>query len=158
MLKYVDIKIVFQEIPEEITLAINISNCPCHCKGCHSAYLADDIGIELNEEALANLISSNKGITCVAFMGGDSSPLEVEHLAAFIRDKYTGLLTAWYSGREYGYYTKVNYKVFNFVKYGPYREEFGPLNKKGTNQILFRTHIDKEGLLTLEDITSKLQK
>ena len=44
MLKYVDTKVVFQEIPDEITLAINISNCPCHCPGCHSSYLAEDIG------------------------------------------------------------------------------------------------------------------
>lgn len=44
MLKYVDARVVFQEIPDEITLAINISNCPCHCKGCHSQYLAEDIG------------------------------------------------------------------------------------------------------------------
>ena len=28
MLKYVDSKVVFAEIPDEITLAINISNCP----------------------------------------------------------------------------------------------------------------------------------
>ena len=30
MLKYVNTGIVFQEIPDEVTLAINISNCPCH--------------------------------------------------------------------------------------------------------------------------------
>lgn len=31
MLKYVNCGIVFQEIPDEVTLSINISNCPCHC-------------------------------------------------------------------------------------------------------------------------------
>lgn len=31
MLKYVNTGIVFQEIPDETTLAINISNCPCAC-------------------------------------------------------------------------------------------------------------------------------
>ena len=41
MLKYVDTKVVFAEVPDEVTLAINISNCPCHCDGCHSEYLAD---------------------------------------------------------------------------------------------------------------------
>ena len=29
MLKYVDTDIVFQEFPDEVTLAINLSNCPC---------------------------------------------------------------------------------------------------------------------------------
>ena len=44
MLKYVNTAITFAEFPDEISLLINISNCPCHCKGCHSAYLAEDIG------------------------------------------------------------------------------------------------------------------
>ena len=39
MLKYVNTDIVFQEIPDEVTLAVNISNCPCRCPGCHSQYL-----------------------------------------------------------------------------------------------------------------------
>ena len=36
MLKYVNTAVVFQEIPDEVTLAINISGCPCRCPGCHS--------------------------------------------------------------------------------------------------------------------------
>jgi anaerobic ribonucleoside-triphosphate reductase activating protein len=70
MLKYVNYDIVFQEIPNETTLAINISNCPCHCKGCHSSYLAEDIGEPLTERVLEKLIRENKGITCISFMGG----------------------------------------------------------------------------------------
>ena len=44
MLKYVDTLVTFSEIPDEITLCINISNCPCKCPGSHSSYLAQDIG------------------------------------------------------------------------------------------------------------------
>ena len=44
MLKYVNTDIVFQEIPDEVTLAVNISNCPCRCPGCHSEYLWEDVG------------------------------------------------------------------------------------------------------------------
>ena len=58
MLKYVDTKVVFQEVPDEITLAINISNCPCHCINCHSSYLAEDIGEPLDLQHLTNLIKS----------------------------------------------------------------------------------------------------
>ena len=47
MLKYVNYDIVFQEFPDEVTLAINLSLCPNGCPGCHSAYLKDDIGEEL---------------------------------------------------------------------------------------------------------------
>ena len=47
MLKYANFDIVFQEVPEEVTLAINISNCPNQCPGCHSKnvdYLTRVIG------------------------------------------------------------------------------------------------------------------
>ena len=54
MLKYVNTGIVFQEIPDEVTLAINISNCPCHCPGCHSHYLWEDIGLPLDTDAQNN--------------------------------------------------------------------------------------------------------
>ena len=62
-MKYVDAKVVFAEIPDEITLAISISGCPCHCKGCHSAYLAEDIGVPLSEAELTLLIKANEGIS-----------------------------------------------------------------------------------------------
>ena len=73
-MKYVDTKIVFQELPNEITLAINISGCPCACIGCHSSYLSQDIGESLTKEALQQLIRKNKGITAILFMGGDANP------------------------------------------------------------------------------------
>ena len=56
MLRYADYDIVFQEIPDEVTLAINLSNCPNHCKGCHSAYLMEDVGEPLTEESLSTLL------------------------------------------------------------------------------------------------------
>ena len=36
MLKYAGYDIVFQEIPDEVTLAISLTNCPNRCPGCHS--------------------------------------------------------------------------------------------------------------------------
>ena len=50
MLRYVDYDIVFQEIPDEVTLAINLSNCPNRCKGCHSPHLLENVGESLTEE------------------------------------------------------------------------------------------------------------
>ena len=66
MLKYVNTGIVFQEIPNEVTLAINISNCPCHCPGCHSHYLWEDIGLPLNADAIDAFADQyGKDITCI---------------------------------------------------------------------------------------------
>ena len=56
MLKYFDKAIVFQEIPDEVSLAINITNCPHRCKNCHSPYLRENIGTELTYEELDLLL------------------------------------------------------------------------------------------------------
>lgn len=136
MLKYVNYDITFQEIPDEITLCINISNCPCHCNGCHSSYLAEDIGEKLTLDKIYKLIENNEGITCICFMGGDSSPKEIDMFARCIKDLYD-IKVAWYSGRqELSKY--INLKWFDFIKLGPYIEEFGPLNSKTTNQRFYQ--------------------
>ena len=83
MLKYVNTGIVFQEIPDEVTLAINISNCPCHCPGCHSYYLWDDVGLPLNTEAIDDFVKTfGSDITCISFMGGDGDPKAVSQPAS----------------------------------------------------------------------------
>lgn len=162
-MKYTDTDIVFQEVPDETTLAINISNCPCHCPGCHSAYLAEDIGTELTWEELKRLIERNKGITCVSFMGGDADPAYVSYLASKVRG-ITGLKTAWYSGRS-EISSEIDVCNFDYIKIGPYIEELGPLKSKTTNQILYKVHapqlncyhcVETE-INRLEDITYKLQ-
>lgn len=152
MLKYVDTKVVFAEIPDEITLAINISGCPCNCKGCHSSYLAKDIGEPLDLQHLTNLIDSNKGITCVCIMGGDANPSEVDDIAQDIKEYYPELKVGWYSGRQ-ELSKNIELGNFDFIKLGPYIEEFGPLNSKTTNQRFYKVS-DGE----LVDITSKFWK
>ena len=152
MLKYVDAKVVFAEVPDEITLAINISNCPCHCKGCHSPYLAQDIGEPLDLQHLTNLIDTNKGITCVCIMGGDSDYVEVNDIAQDIKNYYPELKVGWYSGRQ-ELDKEINLKWFDFLKLGPYIEELGPLNSKTTNQRFYKVVNDE-----LIDITSRFWK
>ena len=151
MLKYVDTKVTFAEVPNEISLCINISNCPCACKGCHSSYLAEDIGNKLNSDSIKELINNNKGITCICFMGGDSNPLEVDTLAHFIKINYP-IKTAWYSGRQ-ELSKNINLNNFNFIKLGPYIEDLGPLNSKTTNQRFYKI---EEGELV--DITNLFWK
>lgn len=136
MLKYVDTLVGFKEVPSEITLCINISNCPCHCKNCHSPYLADDIGKELTLDVIYKLIDNNEGITCICFMGGDSSPKQIDMFAKCIKDLYD-IKVAWYSGRQ-ELSKDIDIKNFNFIKLGSYIEEFGPLNSKTTNQKFYK--------------------
>ena len=65
MLKFCETSIVFQELPNEITLYITISNCPYNCNGCNSSYLQKDIGKKLDVEVLSELLIENDGITAV---------------------------------------------------------------------------------------------
>lgn len=156
MLKYVDILIAFSEIPDEITLAINLSNCPCHCEGCHSAYLAGDIGEVLNWESLEKLIKDNTGISCVSFMGGDNDPHSVDVLAEMVKYKYPNIKTAWYSGRQ-ELSERIHLKYFDYIKLGPYEEDKGPLNNPNTNQRLYHVvHMKRDNKLI--DITNKFWK
>ena len=140
MLKYVNTMVTFSEVPDEISLCIEISNCPCHCGGCHSAYLAEDIGKPLVGMVLReDLINKNKGITCVAFMGGDSDPESINNLAEYIKT-WPGLehlKVAWYSGRQ-ELSKEIDLKNFDYIKLGPYIEELGPLNSKTTNQKFYK--------------------
>ena len=153
-MKVASYDIVFQEIPGEVTLALNLSGCPCHCKGCHSPHLWEDTGEELDEALLDNLIGTYKGlITCVAFMGGDQAPEEVARLAAHavnqqsaISNQQPPLKAAWYSGRMK---MPAADGPFDYVKIGPYREELGGLKSKKTNQRLY-----KRSGGVWEDITS----
>lgn len=142
MLKYVNYDIVFQEIPNETTLAINISNCPCHCKGCHSPYLAKDIGTELTSYSLLELLKKNKGITCVAMMGGDSEPQEVEYFSELVRS-IAGLKYAWYSGRQ-ELPKNIDISKFDYIKLGPYVEELGGLKSPTTNQRFYEVQMSRE--------------
>lgn len=136
MLKYVDVLVSFQEVPDEISLCINISNCPCHCEGCHSSYLAEDIGEYLTYNKVLELVNSNKGISCVCFMGGDSNPGDINGLAAVIRTQ-TNLKVAWYSGRQY-IPEGLNLSYFDYIKIGPYIPKLGGLDSETTNQIMYK--------------------
>lgn len=153
MLKYVDTLVSFQEVPDEISLCINISNCPCHCQECHSPYLAEDIGKPLGYWTLDNLIKTNKGISCVCFMGGDSEPEWIVALAFRIRRNFPKLKIAWYSGRQHIPDNFFPLRYFDYIKVGPYIPKLGGLDNVNTNQIMYKIEDGK-----LIDITSKFWK
>ena len=131
MLKYVDTAITFSEVPNEVTLCINLSNCHFHCPGCHSKYLWEDVGEELYFNKLIELIKQNEGITCVCFMGGDNDLDTLYHLFKRCKLMYPNLKIAWYTGRKD---FPTDLPDIDYIKIGPYIEEFGPLNNPNTNQ------------------------
>jgi anaerobic ribonucleoside-triphosphate reductase activating protein len=146
MLRYHNYDIVFQEVPGEVTLAINLSNCPNRCKACHSPHLQQNVGNELTETVIAHLLEKyGNAITCMCFMGGDVAPHEVQHLAAFVKIQSNARLkTAWYSGKA-KLPENININLFNYIKTGPYLPHRGGLSSPHTNQRFYT--IGQEGSL-----------
>lgn len=161
MLKYLNTQVTFAEVPDEITLCINITGCKNGCKNCHSSYLAEDIGNPLNKTVLSKLLEDNKGISCVSFMGGDRDTIHIVALASWVKT-HTNLKVAWYSGRqELAGIVARQLQWFDYIKLGPYKEEFGPLNSRTTNQRFYEVEPFDEvipGDFVLSDITDKFWK
>lgn len=161
MLKYEETEIVFREIPDEITLAINITGCPNKCPNCHSKHLWEDIGKPLTRYSLRELLKANRGVSCVCFMGGDQDPTSINYLAEGLRRSamYRFLKIGWYSGKK-EIPDEINIGNFDYIKVGPYIEEFGSLDKPTTNQKLYEVcRISKlPPRFTLKDITSVFWK
>lgn len=192
MLKYVDTKVTFAEIPNEITLCINLSNCPCHCINCHSQYLAEDIGEILTFSRIQKLLKDNEGVTAICFMGGDNDPKLINHYAKLIKELHAeevettvkvnsmmqlksnitvspvdsipimihtppNIKVGWYSGRQ-ELAKEININNFDYIKLGPYLEEYGPLNCRTTNQKFYKVVHTSMGKSKLYDITYKFWK
>ena len=161
--KYTNTIIGFREVPDEVSLCINISNCPNHCEGCHSPELWDDIGIELTNDELEQLIKENKGISCVCFMGGDNNSVRINELAKFVKSNHPELLTCWYSGCE-TLDEDTELENWNFIKLGPYIKSLGGLDSKYTNQVFYKIVMTPyenkhfEPIYKFEDITYKFKR
>ena len=142
MLKCYSYDIVCQEIPDEISLAVNISCCPNRCPGCHSPWLWEDAGESMTEEFLEALIGKYKdAITCFCFMGGDAEPSEIERLAFWIKEKYPHVKTAWYSGND-RIAEGFDILSLDYVKIGTFRQELGGMQSPTTNQALYMIESD----------------
>jgi anaerobic ribonucleoside-triphosphate reductase activating protein len=135
-MKYLRSDVVFQEIPGEISLAFEITNCPYRCPDCHSSELQTDIGVVLDIPTLEHFIKVNTFdgktlFSCVLFLGGDHD-LGLFELLSYCRAK--GLKTALYTGSD-----DVSDElkgVLNYLKTGKYIKEIGGLKSPKTNQKL----------------------
>ena len=125
--------VVLEEIPDRVSLAVDISNCRGNCVGCHSPFLKDDIGEELTAAVIDALVADNFGVNCFLFLGEGRDPATLLSLAAHVRS--IGLDVALYSGRAE--VEPAFWQAFDYLKTGPYKPECGPLNQPSTNQRLY---------------------
>ena len=137
-----------------MTLAINLSNCPHHCEGCHSPHLRENTGEVLDNDTLTGLLEKyGNAITCVCFMGGDASPRNVEQCSVFLREQTSGRVkTGWYSGKN-SFPEECSLQSFDYVKLGAYIENLGGLDSKTTNQRFYR--IDNGQMINMTEVFFK---
>lgn len=142
-LKYNGYTIVMQEVPDEISLAINISGCPYKCKGCHSKYLWEYNGDYLIDN-IDGLLNKYDGlITCVCFMGGDQNPKELLICIEKIHER--NLKACLYTGCDsLDKMDKIILGRLDYIKTGRFIEKFGGLDNKNTNQKMFDLKNKKE--------------
>ena len=152
-LKYLGYSIVFQEVPDEVTLAINISGCPHRCEGCHSKYLWEYEGNYISDD-LDGLIEKYKGlITCVCFMGGDQNLGDLNYCVRLVKNR--NLKVAIYTGLDNVMRLSTLIENSDYIKYGRYKENLGGLDSPKTNQKMIKFNHEAS---QWEDITYKFQK
>ena len=146
MIKYVPelTDVVLEEVPDRVTLAVEIPNCQGSCPGCHSSFLKLDLGKELTAAEADRLVEDNFGVNCFLFLGEGNDHEALMKLAAHLRAAHPDLELALYSGRQE--VEEEIYEAFDFVKVGPYVEALGPLSEASTNQRMYYHR---------EDITSR---
>jgi anaerobic ribonucleoside-triphosphate reductase activating protein len=142
-MRYSGFQIVFQEIPNEISLAFQITGCKLRCAGCHSSDLwGEQLGEELNIKSLKSIIDKyKKHITCVLYLGGEWNQENLIAQLAFIRN--LNLKTALYTGLEYSAVHKDIINQLDYIKYGPFDKNQGPLSSLKTNQKLINLNTNE---------------
>ena len=134
MVKYYNYAITFAEVPDEISLCFNITNCQYNCEGCHSPFLRENIGYNLNQD-LQKILNKHQGqFTCVCFLGEGNDQMELQKLINYV--KTCGYKTCLYSGSDDNILD--NYNNLDYYKKGSYKADKGPLNNPNTNQHMYK--------------------
>lgn len=125
--------VVFQEVPNEISLCFSITGCKVGCKGCHSTELwHEDNGIRLSNTSFTQWLKKYQGlISCVVFFGGEWQPNAL--IEKLLIAKNHGLKTCLYSGEKH-----IDISIsqhLNFLKTGAWNQSLGGLDSPTTNQV-----------------------
>jgi anaerobic ribonucleoside-triphosphate reductase activating protein len=156
MLKYANYDIVFQEVPNEMSLAVSISGCQIRCSGCHSRYLWEDKGEVLSIFAIEQLLKLEDGVTCLLLMGGEH---DIDTLIEIFMHFHRKIKTAWYCGLDMIPKDKLGIvQYLDFLKVGHFDMELGGLNSPTTNQRLYKIEHQGDGNYYQTDITHLMQK
>ena len=137
MLYYCETALSNLEVPGETSICIYISGCTMRCPECHYPELqrkdyGEPLSLYLND--ILDAYQDMASCLCVLGEGQQSDRMELEAVAC--RGKERGLRTCLYSGRD----TDIEpwMSRYDYVKTGSYRKELGALDRKTTNQRMYK--------------------
>ena len=143
-MKYRKCDVVFQEVPDEISVCFYMVGCPNNCSGCHSAELNRGVGMDLTIDVFTAALDRYAGyVSCVLFLGGEWFS-DLPRYLDIARNR--GLNTCLYTGSA-----DVSDDLrdrLTYLKVGAYVKSLGGLDNPNTNQRFYN-------LITHEDITYK---
>ncbi len=143
MLKYIEFCVSHMEVPGESCLCIYICGCTNRCRNCHYPELQSAEAGERLEKYFNDIVDLyREQISCVCFMGeGECTQNNQKELVSYAQKlNAENIKSCLYSGRDCEVEDWM--KVFDFIKLGSYKEEYGSLSEKTTNQRLFMKSAD----------------
>lgn len=134
--------VVFQELPNEISLCFSITGCNIGCKGCHSTELWDEtFGIELSDSAFSAYLTQYHGlISAVVFFGGEWQQQALVNKLKIAQQQ--GLKTCLYTGLE-----QVSSQLMqhlDFLKTGKWQAQLGGLDNPNSNQTFINVNTGEQ--------------
>lgn len=148
--------VIFQEVPDEISLALNIYGCPRHCENCHSEYLWDTSspdGSRVVYKDIPKLLDKYGNlITCLCFMGGDWNLDSLIPCILRAKQIKPDLKICVYSGQDSLSEIEDLIPYVDYLKIGRYDKNLGGFDSPITNQKFYKKENNQ-----LIDITKKFQ-
>lgn len=146
-MKALNSNIYLQEIPDEVSLGLSITDCPYRCKFCHTPELQKDVGTDWQEVLDTAMSRYQDAVSCVLFLGGDGQWEDLRSAAKYVKRKYNKKVAVYLGAQDCPEYL---FELFDYIKVGPYVHELGGLSSRTTNQRLYKINNAE-----LEDITYK---
>lgn len=136
MLKFYSKQVVFQEVPNEISVSFSIAGCPLKCPGCSwKTAISSMIEKELTDEYYCKALREYKNLaSCVLFYGGEWDKQDLINKLKIA--KSLGYKTCLYTGLIFEKVDKDIIQELNYIKTGPYIASLGGLDSPTTNQRL----------------------
>jgi anaerobic ribonucleoside-triphosphate reductase activating protein len=136
MLKFYSKQVVFQEVPNEISISFSIAGCPLKCPGCSwKTAVSSMLEKQLTDEYYYKALEEYKNLaSCVLFYGGEWDKQDLIHKLQIA--KSMNYKTCLYTGLTFEKVDKEIIDNLDYIKVGPYIAALGGLDSPKTNQKL----------------------